>query len=539
MKNSDNKRLLVIRNRGQFGKYEFTALCPRDLSEIRDESFELPFLYPRSVIHFNSCRDLICIYELEGHIYVLNPTTKQCLLFPTEEVSQFDEKQTLLLGACIGYDSKCDDYKILRVCERVIMAPSYRTLNTYQLYSFKEDSWNQIDRVANPDDTSKSSFQAAFVRGKCYWCVALDRIESWDCSEKTLSYIDFPPERRITRYGQLVQINGGDSLGFVGFSDRDPKVGHDYEVWVWSEELKRWDRQFSVSLGGAVGRPVGTIFGTFLFLHGMAGTPDEYIRRLVAYDWSKDDCKESCKELGIRNYRFRINVLCYVEGTVVLPCGKHGKAISGSSIINNPPIVTVGPPEKYCICGCHHGTKNPFRCKCCKLYSDVYKLDLEDFAYNGFRVLRDISKKQLALTGNPDAEGGKKKKKKKKTPDAQGNISRHHLYKREGGSNICSDEGDPMEALLKSDEVSEAFKQEIHKMAKLIKDLKKENTFMKSKCDKSDITIIQLANEHEILKKQLEQMRNQKDKLESLCRSLQAERMTNSAASNGSYSIPD
>ncbi|XP_057803005.1 uncharacterized protein LOC131018296 [Salvia miltiorrhiza] len=279
-------------------------------------------------------------------------------MFPTEEVSQFDERRTLLLGACIGYDSKCDDYKILRVCQRVITAPSsYGTLNTYQLYSFKEDSWNQIDRVANPDDTSKSSFQAAFVRGKCYWCVALDRIESWDCSEKTLSYMDFPPERRITRYGQLVQINGGDSLGFVGFSDRDPKVGHDYELWVWSEELKRWDRQFSVSLGGAVGRPVGTIFGTFLFLHGMTGTPDEYIRRLVAYDWSK----EACKELGIRNYRFRINVLCDVEGTVVLPCGKHGKPISRSSIINNPPIVTVGPPdpsEKYCICGCHRGTSS-------------------------------------------------------------------------------------------------------------------------------------------------------------------------------------
>ncbi|KAH6804013.1 alpha-taxilin-like protein [Perilla frutescens var. frutescens] len=90
------------------------------------------------------------------------------------------------------------------------------------------------------------------------------------------------------------------------------------------------------------------------------------------------------------------------------------------------------------------------------------------------------------------------------------------------------------EALLKSNEVFETFKQEIEKMAKSIKDLKKENTFLKSKSEKSDITLIELANEREHLKKQLEKTRNQKDKLESLCRSLQAERKTNSTASNSS-----
>lgn len=106
-------------------------------------------------------------------------------------------------------------------------------------------------------------------------------------------------------------------------------------------------------------------------------------------------------------------------------------------------------------------------------------------------------------------------------------------------------------------------------MAKSIKDLKKENTFMKSKSEKSDITLIELANEvwtticcrktpfdlhsvwheltlkclltppeqRELLKKQLEKTRNQKDKLESLCRSLQAERKTSSVASNSSDTV--
>ncbi|XP_010482392.2 PREDICTED: beta-taxilin-like isoform X2 [Camelina sativa] len=80
------------------------------------------------------------------------------------------------------------------------------------------------------------------------------------------------------------------------------------------------------------------------------------------------------------------------------------------------------------------------------------------------------------------------------------------------------------DALVKSNEVFETFKQEIDKMSKAIKELRKENAFLKSKSEKSDITLIELVEERERLKKLLEKTKKQKDKLESLCRSLQAER---------------
>uniref|UniRef100_A0A2P2L887 Alpha-taxilin n=1 Tax=Rhizophora mucronata TaxID=61149 RepID=A0A2P2L887_RHIMU len=51
------------------------------------------------------------------------------------------------------------------------------------------------------------------------------------------------------------------------------------------------------------------------------------------------------------------------------------------------------------------------------------------------------------------------------------------------------------DALLKSNEVFETFKQEIEKMAKSIKELKKENLFLKGKCEKSDVTLIELVEE--------------------------------------------
>ncbi|KAK3035353.1 hypothetical protein RJ639_033637, partial [Escallonia herrerae] len=90
------------------------------------------------------------------------------------------------------------------------------------------------------------------------------------------------------------------------------------------------------------------------------------------------------------------------------------------------------------------------------------------------------------------------------------------------------------DALLKSNEVFETFKKEIEKMTKSMKELKKENTFLKSKSEKSDITLIELVEEREHLKKQLEKIKNQKEKLESLCRSLQVERKQNSVGQNSS-----
>ncbi|CAN6470828.1 unnamed protein product [Victoria cruziana] len=95
------------------------------------------------------------------------------------------------------------------------------------------------------------------------------------------------------------------------------------------------------------------------------------------------------------------------------------------------------------------------------------------------------------------------------------------------------------EALSKSNEVFETFKQEMEKMAKSIKELKKENTFLKSKCEKSDFTLIKLVDEREAMKKQMEKMKNQKEKLESLCRSLQAERKHSLSCNSDGCQISD
>ncbi|KAL9261092.1 Alpha-taxilin-like protein [Drosera capensis] len=93
------------------------------------------------------------------------------------------------------------------------------------------------------------------------------------------------------------------------------------------------------------------------------------------------------------------------------------------------------------------------------------------------------------------------------------------------------------DALIKSNEVFETYKQEIEKMVNATKDLKKENTFLKSKCEKSDYTLVELLDERERLKKQVEKTKNQKENLESLCRSLQAERKQSLSGNNSNDSV--
>ncbi|KAM0860039.1 hypothetical protein ACQ4PT_046793 [Festuca glaucescens] len=80
------------------------------------------------------------------------------------------------------------------------------------------------------------------------------------------------------------------------------------------------------------------------------------------------------------------------------------------------------------------------------------------------------------------------------------------------------------DALSKSNETFETYRREMEQMVKAIKEFRKQNAALKSKCENSDVALVKLIEEREVMKKQLDKYKNQKEKLESLCRSLQAER---------------
>lgn len=92
------------------------------------------------------------------------------------------------------------------------------------------------------------------------------------------------------------------------------------------------------------------------------------------------------------------------------------------------------------------------------------------------------------------------------------------------------------DTLTKSNDVFTTFKQEMERMTKTIKQREKENGILKKKSEQSDITLIELVEERNGLKKQLDTVKAQKAKLEGLCRALQADRTTTTPSSSSTPS---
>ncbi|XP_057799991.1 uncharacterized protein LOC131015576 isoform X2 [Salvia miltiorrhiza] len=384
MNNSDEKRILVMRSNGNRGMSYVTPLSPRDLSEISEESFDLPFLDPNQPIRFNSCGGLLLFIDRTDHSYLCNPTTKQVQIFPPKEASPIPNYLTYLAGACVGYDSKSDDYKILRIWDRNYCAsgPCY-PIRSFELYSLRDDSLKEIPSPAFMCNSGIGNI--TYVRGKCYWLsLPGSRVISFDYSEESFSYLPLPRKAYTLRFSLVNFYDKEDLLGIVfcgrrGASYEDPtplplgsEVGYYFEAWVWREGLGCWDTMFNVSLGGAVDGLEGAIYGRFLFLNGR----DDQNCRLVVYDWTQKECKE----LGIYNYQNPIEVFCYVESTVYM---RRGKPINGS------PVLTYGYLGKE-EDECQGIYTSPYDTLEYDSFDEACDADVDDSAANGIRVLNDI-----------------------------------------------------------------------------------------------------------------------------------------------------
>eukprot|EP00742_Colponemidia_sp_Colp-10_P006851 GILJ01007343.1.p1 GENE.GILJ01007343.1~~GILJ01007343.1.p1 ORF type:complete len:394 (+),score=98.93 GILJ01007343.1:36-1217(+) len=80
------------------------------------------------------------------------------------------------------------------------------------------------------------------------------------------------------------------------------------------------------------------------------------------------------------------------------------------------------------------------------------------------------------------------------------------------------------DTLTKSNEVFTTFKKEMEKMSKTIKKLEKENSQLRKKCESTDVTLIEMLEERNTTRKQMDAFKVQKERLEALCRTLQTER---------------
>jgi len=88
------------------------------------------------------------------------------------------------------------------------------------------------------------------------------------------------------------------------------------------------------------------------------------------------------------------------------------------------------------------------------------------------------------------------------------------------------------ETFTKSNEIFASFKLEIERMTRTIKKLEKERLSLQKKCEQTDVALIDMAEERNAHRKEIDTLKKQNIRLEQLCRVLQSERKKMQTPSN-------
>ncbi|GER53078.1 F-box protein, partial [Striga asiatica] len=216
--------------------------------------------FPDCVFHpYDSCNGLILL--LYDNIWgkdpdisqeaIWNPTTNKLKIIPTSPFT-LDPYKNYKKKICnhfgFGYDSTCNDYKVIRFLERYD-----RSLAVAELYSLKTNSWkhvyfNPISLYPYGDPFAKIHANGTYYRLDI---VDLNYIDSnsirpfnFATEEFDSLYIPIPPTDKLNRYKfchmKLVEYWG--SLGFLASTSMwvDGVKYNDFELWVWDDANLLW-----------------------------------------------------------------------------------------------------------------------------------------------------------------------------------------------------------------------------------------------------------------------------------------------------------
>ncbi|MBA0786308.1 hypothetical protein Gotri_027064, partial [Gossypium trilobum] len=255
---------------------------------------------------------------------IWNPSTREFKILPPSSVqcppyfSSIQEGCLTLVDvsfshAAFGFDSKTDDYKVVRFVALTFInsEEEHHFESQVELYSFRSDSWKEIP---SPDYTPTHLFLGNnYIDGICYWkteCLAfhdfIGPILSFDMANEKFSILSIPefigPFSKC--YFNLLVFNG--SLGVITYGSNG--IGMSFDLWITSEGV--WTKQISIkSISGAV-YPLGFGKNDELFLRN---TNNE----VLLFDPSTQELKKLEINIYLDNFLYSISLLhVYVESLV-------------------------------------------------------------------------------------------------------------------------------------------------------------------------------------------------------------------------------
>ncbi|KAH6816779.1 hypothetical protein C2S51_021599 [Perilla frutescens var. frutescens] len=322
------QRLLVKRYVGNTNNEGTIYLSAINFCDNHIENLYLPFCEEYQLYVGSSCGGFLYFDDLNGHVIVWNPTTKEMKTLPLSDVERPSGIDlTICHGGGFGFDSNSGDYKFIRYMrhyyeegEPEVGRTEYRGFTTQvELYSYNSDSWREISH--DPSVTSISYPGSAYVDGCLYWLglrhvpAFVYCVEAFDFANEAFSSFALPTTMVSEEWvPNFVDLDG--SLGAIICPNKG--ISKPVELWVFSTQTL-WTKVFDVVLSG-VERPLGLgENGRLLFFEGIIDNSDGQQIQLLVYDRTTQELKK----LDIYDYpRGGLNVLSYVETTAPLPKAK-------------------------------------------------------------------------------------------------------------------------------------------------------------------------------------------------------------------------
>lgn len=192
------------------------------------EDLDLPIIpgeKDMSCITARHCNGVICLADYYRTMVLCNPAMKKSRVLPKPNlVDRF-----VLQGVGFGYDSRADDYKVVRFGREMSVYPRA------EVYSLSSDSWKEI-KIDSGTDYFPSLHIEVYFNGAFYWLMSGPRsmIRVFDMSDEVFRDVPLPDGVRTDKahWTSLVVWNGSVALFLC---EGEKGVPSSIEVWVMND----------------------------------------------------------------------------------------------------------------------------------------------------------------------------------------------------------------------------------------------------------------------------------------------------------------
>ncbi|KAL5565988.1 hypothetical protein UlMin_029152 [Ulmus minor] len=193
----------------------------------------------------SECNGIVCLADYYDHIVLSNPAINQIKFLPKSCLGD----RFVLQGVGFGYDSRADDYKVVRFGRDMTVYPRA------ELYSLNSDSWKEIDMDIDRDYFPSLNLQV-YNNGVFYWYMSGPRnmICAFDMSDEAFQTIPLPDNLQAQSSSLGVW---NDSLAlFVCPGEKGASESLCIDIWLMNDCCS-WSKKLTIGPLVGVDCPLG------------------------------------------------------------------------------------------------------------------------------------------------------------------------------------------------------------------------------------------------------------------------------------------